>query len=80
MKDKYNANVSTQYLQLLLILRVIQLVCIHYKYQFRSLKGLEQLKLDIIDYFADQFPDKAKEKKTSLKKTVKTRKGGRNVK
>jgi hypothetical protein len=42
--------------------------------------GLERLKTAIIDYFADQFPDKAKEKKTSLKKTVKARKGGKDVK
>ncbi len=42
--------------------------------------GLEKLKTAIIDYFADQFPDKAKEKKTRLKKTVKARKGGKDVK
>ena len=33
--------------------------------------GLEILKGAIIDYFADQFPDKVEEKKAGLKKTVK---------
>ncbi|MCF7819894.1 MAG: AAA family ATPase [Candidatus Pacebacteria bacterium] len=42
--------------------------------------GLEALKIAIQDYFAEQFPDKAEEKKTATKKTVKTRKEGKDVK
>ena len=42
--------------------------------------GLMTLKIAIQDYFADQFPDKVEEKKPKTKKTVKSRKGAKDVK
>ncbi len=42
--------------------------------------GLEALKIAIQDYFAEQFPDKAEEKKSEAKKTSKARKRGSDAK